>query len=652
MRLTLRTLLAWLDDTLPPKDVARIGRQLQKSKFAQDLGQRIQRVIRQRRLTVPGMGANTPVDANVISAYLDNSLPPDQLAAVESLCLNSDVHLAEVAACHQILVLLEQPVVVSPRQSSAMYRLVKGNESRLPSDHKIYRQIATSGHLGIADHEFKKELLIRNLKSDKSRSHSLLLLNFLMICAMATFALWLNSISGDPSSLAKTPSLIAPKVIEAEPVIIHETATEIEKIDSKKATELDTENVVKSVDNPKNQASPEPEKTTVAEKRTGQAGPSQESTPTIADFLQLSQKSILLHGTTDTTGDVQKSSWNLVPADFQATSGFFRFADPAPLILSTNSGETSVLSGTLLKWNEKSETQSSLPQLIAGSMKFKSDKPANFGLKISSIVFIRLNLDSGASCVVKSGPVADTSRPATETARSFEIICEKGSCTVDLVKPASPEADVKDLNAGEAIKLRFVKEGGWLFGDILEVNSSGWPTEITSLELTSEQLGRYLQRNRPIASKLMEAMADMQKQVRNQAVKISMWSDRHDLLLQSANEAGSTDSRRSIIDSLRDGLDSGDWEAVHLFESLQNSLQNRELSGPKLKSYISRPGEASNQMKLAELVESLQDMNVIIRDLALDHLKSISGRDNLDYDPDKPSEAGINAWSKWLEMQK
>ncbi|MFM7591283.1 MAG: hypothetical protein ACKO85_05750, partial [Isosphaeraceae bacterium] len=142
MRLTLRTLLAWMDDTLPPKDVARIGRQLQNSKFAQDLGQRIQRVIRQRRLSVPGMGTNTPIDANVVSAYLDNNLPPEQLAAVESLCLNSDVHLAEVAACHQILVLLEQPVEISPSQYSAMYRLVKGNESRLPSDHEVYRQMA------------------------------------------------------------------------------------------------------------------------------------------------------------------------------------------------------------------------------------------------------------------------------------------------------------------------------------------------------------------------------------------------------------------------------------------------------------------------------------------------------------------------------
>ena len=114
MRLTLRTLLAWLDDTLPPKDVARIGRQLHRSKFAQDLSRRIRRVVRQRRLTVPGMGTNTPIDSNIIGAYLDNSLPGDQTSAVESLALNSDVHLAEIAACHQILSLLEQPIEPVP----------------------------------------------------------------------------------------------------------------------------------------------------------------------------------------------------------------------------------------------------------------------------------------------------------------------------------------------------------------------------------------------------------------------------------------------------------------------------------------------------------------------------------------------------------
>ena len=53
MRLTLRTLLAWLDDTLQPNEVREIGRQVAGSPFAQELSERIHRVTRQRRLSVP-----------------------------------------------------------------------------------------------------------------------------------------------------------------------------------------------------------------------------------------------------------------------------------------------------------------------------------------------------------------------------------------------------------------------------------------------------------------------------------------------------------------------------------------------------------------------------------------------------------------------
>ena len=59
MRLTLRTLLAWLDDTLQPTQVREIGGQVSESPFAQELSERIHRVTRQRRLSVPSSSAQT-----------------------------------------------------------------------------------------------------------------------------------------------------------------------------------------------------------------------------------------------------------------------------------------------------------------------------------------------------------------------------------------------------------------------------------------------------------------------------------------------------------------------------------------------------------------------------------------------------------------
>ena len=112
MRLTLRTLLAWLDDTLPPNEVRQIGQQVAETPLASELVDRIHRVTRQRRLTVPpGTGADG-IDANIVADYLDGELSPEVVAEYEKRCLTSDVNLAEVASVHQILSLLGQKAKV------------------------------------------------------------------------------------------------------------------------------------------------------------------------------------------------------------------------------------------------------------------------------------------------------------------------------------------------------------------------------------------------------------------------------------------------------------------------------------------------------------------------------------------------------------
>lgn len=132
MRLTLRTLLAWLDDTLEPSQVRDIGKQVSESPFAQELSDRIHRVTRQRRLSVPGNSGPEATDPNMVAGYLDNELDPDSVAEFEKKCLTSDVNLAEVASVHQILSLLGQKVQVPPEARTRMYQLVKGRETVAP----------------------------------------------------------------------------------------------------------------------------------------------------------------------------------------------------------------------------------------------------------------------------------------------------------------------------------------------------------------------------------------------------------------------------------------------------------------------------------------------------------------------------------------
>ena len=89
--------------------------------------ERIKKVTRRRGLATPDSDDtdDETADPNTVAEYLDNALDSATLKQVEETCLESDVHLAEVAACHQILTLvLTEPVRVPPRAHRRMYDLV------------------------------------------------------------------------------------------------------------------------------------------------------------------------------------------------------------------------------------------------------------------------------------------------------------------------------------------------------------------------------------------------------------------------------------------------------------------------------------------------------------------------------------------------
>ena len=125
MRLTLRTLLAYLDDVLSPDATKVIGQKIQESPMAQLLVSRIREVMRRRRLKAPEVfGPEMGIDPNIIAQYLDNTLPAEEYADVERVLLSSDELLAETASCHQILtLLLGEPKEVSQASRERLYAL-------------------------------------------------------------------------------------------------------------------------------------------------------------------------------------------------------------------------------------------------------------------------------------------------------------------------------------------------------------------------------------------------------------------------------------------------------------------------------------------------------------------------------------------------
>ena len=135
MRLTLRTLLAYLDDVLEPAEAQDLGARIQESEFATNLVHRIREAMRREKLGAPRLqGKAAGLDPNTVAEYLDNTLSSKRVVDFEKYCLESEVHLAETACCHQVLALvLGEPGLVDPDARRRIYGLLEQYDAKLKS---------------------------------------------------------------------------------------------------------------------------------------------------------------------------------------------------------------------------------------------------------------------------------------------------------------------------------------------------------------------------------------------------------------------------------------------------------------------------------------------------------------------------------------
>ena len=123
MKLTLRTLLAYIDNLLPQQDAEEFEALLSKNEAANNLCNRIRSVMTRPELGAPDvLDKGLHLDPNVTAEYLDNVLSSEESPEYERLCISSDRQLSEVSACHQILTVVQiEPAEVDPSWREKIY---------------------------------------------------------------------------------------------------------------------------------------------------------------------------------------------------------------------------------------------------------------------------------------------------------------------------------------------------------------------------------------------------------------------------------------------------------------------------------------------------------------------------------------------------
>ena len=603
MRLTLRTLIAWLDDTLTPAEVKAIGHQVSESPFAKELIERIHRVTRQRRFTVPPDSGSDATDANTVASYLDNELGDDAINEFEKRCLTSDVHLAEVASAHQILSMIGHKAKVPSDAKNRMYRLVRGREA----SPKPKVRSATQLPAETPSHPSVRWTAPTRTKPKVLERFGPLVAVLGLIAILGYMAA--RSLQNEPARAPVEVATPTPPLVQPAPV-----APVVAPVAVVATTEPD---------NAVSKAS---------------------ETPKVADVAPLSVDPNEVGSIAGINGMVLQSpldvaTWELVVAK-SSLKPQVRIINLAPFrnLIKTSAGEITLVDSTEVVFDPTDRDEAAQFELRRGQVVVQevSSRSLPYNIRLGGMT-LTITPGPGQSIglerVVTLDPTAVEPPPP-----HLQIHIADGKATLQV-------GDVKQTIEGPGeVTLQ-------ASGQLSEKTSQpipGWVTDAPQSAFdkeTASQFGTFLRPGRPILANLVEAMDDPQPKVKEfAAMGLGTLGDMESVVI-ALDRKDHPAFHRSVVEVLRNGLAQGGEPTKAVRAALARQYEE---PWPKATEQliIGFPATAGDEATLNLLVEDLGNGPTRgIRALALDNLRALTGRDSLEYDPDNPTEGkGLRAW--------
>ena len=603
MRLTLRTLIAWLDDTLTPAEVKAIGHQVSESPFAKELIERIHRVTRQRRLTIPPESGSDATDGNTVASYLDNQLGDEAVNDFEKKCLTSDVHLAEVASVHQILSMIGHKAKVPADAKNRMYRLVRGREA----SPKPKARSATPPPAEAPSHPSVRWTAPTRAKPKVIERFGPLAAVLALIAVLGYMAA--RSLQNEPArppiEVANTtpphaePAKVSPKAVA--PVAETEPAN---------VTPKDTE-PLKVVDTTPAPGSVNPNEIGSIATINGMV---LQSPLDAATWEPVEEKSPL---------KPQTRIINLAP---------FRNLFKAP------AGEVTLVDSTEVVFDPTERDEATRFELRRGQVVVQevAARALPYHVRFGSLL---LAVTPSPGQVIGLERVATLDPAAAEPPPPRLLVhVAEGKVTLKV-----GEAEQTIDGPGEV-----TLDASGQLGEKTSQPLPGWVTDAPRSAFDKEvasQFGSYLRPGRPILANLVEAMDDPQPKVKEYAAMgLGTLGDMESVVI-GLDRKDHPAFHRSVVEILRNGLAQGDDPAKAVRAALARQYEE---PWPKATEQliVGIPPTAADEATMNLLVEDLGNAPTRgIRALALDNLRALTGRDSLEYDPDNPTEGkGLRAW--------